>query len=400
LSFSREGEVVFLPLGSMEELRRWLRAAEEEQHILKVAHVQKLAWLRGNFWRNWVIVVCYEVDYNPNNVAATRVFLYNTETRTERKWRAWSEHARSGEVFVSERGDWVAVSMRKFIKKNHFATAIQIGNLLKREELEITSLEVREEVGNIAWDWHNNRFAVIHEDEATKKGINVRYAVSFYEITTRNKSIEYAKLGEIKDNLQNRVVLASNGNFFALYNITEESPEKGKFSLGMITRETVKGKRTYNFEFTRQNMIVNGMNFFQVDASGRFVLLGTEKGYQIWNFIGESVTKDTLQKNIHDVQWRPRVFSQLPDAEEKALLEQEKEVRKKYEEMDDRRINALKYQKEEAKQKQKAAFLQFVDKKQQWFRQFAERRQTQLGFKEFEARTDRYEVEEGFIDLQ
>jgi hypothetical protein len=59
LSFSREGEVVFLPLGSMEELRRWLRAAEEEQHILKVAHVQKLAWLRGNFWRNWVIVVSY-----------------------------------------------------------------------------------------------------------------------------------------------------------------------------------------------------------------------------------------------------------------------------------------------------------------------------------------------------
>jgi hypothetical protein len=87
--------------------------------------------------------------------------------------------------------------------------------------LEITSLEIKEEVGNVSWDWQNNRFAVINEDESTKKGINVRYAVSFYEMITRNKSIEIGKIGEIKDNLQNRVVLAGNGNFFALYNITE-----------------------------------------------------------------------------------------------------------------------------------------------------------------------------------
>jgi hypothetical protein len=40
----------------------------------------------------------------------------------------------------------------------------------------------------VSWDWQNNRFAVINEDES-KKGINVRYAVSFYEISTRNKSL-------------------------------------------------------------------------------------------------------------------------------------------------------------------------------------------------------------------
>lgn len=73
---------------------------------------------------------------------------------------------------------------------------------------------------SINWDWHNNRFAVVSEDESTKKGINVRFIVSFYEIAQKNKSIEIIKIGEIKDNLQNRVVLSSNGNFFALYNIT------------------------------------------------------------------------------------------------------------------------------------------------------------------------------------
>jgi len=62
------------------------------------------------------------------------------------------------------------------------------------------------------------------------------------------------------------------------------------------------------------------MNFFQVEASGRFVLLGTEKGYQIWSFIGESVSKDTLQKTIYDVQWRPRVFNLLPENEERKLM--------------------------------------------------------------------------------
>ena len=81
--------------------------------------------------------------------------------------------------------------------------------------------------------------------------------------------------------------MTSNGTFFALYNITEESAEKGRFSLGLITRESKeKGKKVLNFEFTKQNLMVNGMNFFQADPSGRFILLGTEKGYQIWNMIG------------------------------------------------------------------------------------------------------------------
>jgi hypothetical protein len=32
---------------------------------------------------------------------------------------------------VSEKGEWVAISLRKFIKKGHFATVIQIANLTK-----------------------------------------------------------------------------------------------------------------------------------------------------------------------------------------------------------------------------------------------------------------------------
>ena len=81
------------------------------------------------------------------------------------------------------------------------------------------------------------------------------------------------------------------------------------------------------------------MNFFSVDQSGRFILLATEKGYQIWNFIGDNITKDTLQKNIHDVQWRPWMFNRLADDKEKLMLEKEKDIRKRWEEFDDRRID-------------------------------------------------------------
>lgn len=218
LAVIQQHEIAVYGLSSVEELKRQVRLPEEEQSLLKAAHVQKIEWLRQS---PWMIVMCYELDYNPVNMSATRIFLYNHETRQERRWRAWSEHAKNGEIFVSERGDWVAISLKKFLKRNHFATVIQVANLLRREEpLEIVSVEVKEEVDSVSWDWHNNRFAVVSEDEATKKGINVRFVVSFYEILQRNKSIEILRVGEIRDNLQNRVVLASNGNFFALYNIT------------------------------------------------------------------------------------------------------------------------------------------------------------------------------------
>jgi hypothetical protein len=179
-------EVTFYKLTTVEDLRRQIRASEEEQHIIKAIYVQKVAWLKS---KNDIIVMCYEPDYNPMSAAATRIFLYNVETKVERKWRAWSEHAKNGEIFVSEKGEWVAIALRKFIKKGHFATSIQIGNLVKREEpIEISSIELKEDVGNISIDSYNNRMAVIHKDE-TFKSINVRYIVNFYELSIKQKSL-------------------------------------------------------------------------------------------------------------------------------------------------------------------------------------------------------------------
>lgn len=91
-------------------------------------------------------------------------------------------------------------------------------------------------MGNISFDSYNNRLGVIYKDDSIKSSINLRYIVSFYELSTRNQTIEVHKVGEIPNNLQNRVIMTSNGSFFALYNITDESAERGRFSLGLITR--------------------------------------------------------------------------------------------------------------------------------------------------------------------
>ena len=62
------------------------------------------------------------------------------------------------------------------------------------------------------------------------------------------------------------------------------------------------------------------------------------------------------------------------------MLEQEKEIRKRYELADDKRLNSLKYEWEEAKKKRKENFLAFVANKQKWFKGFAAEREKMLGF--------------------
>lgn len=129
LAVALNHEVAFYKMSTVDELIKEIRAPEEEQHIIKAIFVQKVAWLKS---KNDIIVMCFEPDYNPISVSATRIFLYNSETRVEKKWRAWGEHAKNGEIYVSERGEWVAISLRKFMKKGHFTTSVQIANLTKK----------------------------------------------------------------------------------------------------------------------------------------------------------------------------------------------------------------------------------------------------------------------------
>lgn len=77
-----------------------------------------------------------------------------------------------------------------------------------------------------------------------------------------------------------------------------------------------KDKRQTNIEWVKENIMIHQLNFFKMDESGRFVLLGTEKSYQIWNMAGEMLFKDTLIKIINNLEWRPRTTRSLNEEEE------------------------------------------------------------------------------------
>lgn len=57
--------------------------------------------------------------------------------------------------------------------------------------------------------------------------------------------------------------------------------------------------------------MIHQLCFFKIDSSGRFVLLGTEKSYQVWTIIGEIIFKDTLGKTVNNLEWRPRMIKNL-----------------------------------------------------------------------------------------
>lgn len=67
----------------------------------------------------------------------------------------------------------------------------------------------------------------------------------------------------------------------------------------------------------KENIDIAYMNFFNMDPTGRFILLGTDKSYQIWSLAGEMVHKDIFSQEIFDAQFRPRFKRNLNAEKEK-----------------------------------------------------------------------------------
>lgn len=132
--------------------------------------------------------------------------------------------------------------------------------------------------------------------------------------------------------------MGQNGTYFALYNISSESSGRDKYSLGFIGKDQ---KKKYQAELFKENSEVSYMTFFFMEQSGRFVILGTDKMFQIWNMAGELVFKNNETMDIKNVQFRPRYITNVSKEEEKQLAEREKDLKAKYSEMDFKRTNEI-----------------------------------------------------------
>ena len=312
---------------------------------------------------------------------SSKIFFINTKTKEERKWRAIGQHIKKVEVAMSENNEWIAVSFKKIQKRNLHDSVIYVVNLLKREvETEVISID--KNLASISWDKVNSRFGVVYEVPSAVKNDNVLYGVNFYQITTsrEKKTQNVHKICEIDTTVANRLLLAQNGVYFALYNVTSDSPGRYKFTLGYFGKEQKSKKITV--EIAKKDIEVSYMKFFEMDPSGRFIILGTDKAYHIWSMAGELIVKDVFNAPIFNVHFRPRYMEHLPMDGEKKLLAQEKDIKKKYEEEDEKRMNFLVYEREKQKQEQRVKFREFLARKKEWFAQFKELRNAARGFSE------------------
>ena len=254
-------------------------------------------------------------------------------------------------------------------------------------------MEIKENVVNISWDRNNNRFGVVYEIAGAVKSDHVQFGVGFYQINTSKdkKTQTVQKICEIKTTPANRLILSQNGNYFALYNISIESSGRYKFTLGYFGKDQKTKKPTV--EIVKENIEISYMKFFEMDASGRFIILGTDKAYYIWSMTGELIYKDIFTCPIFNVHFRPRYLTHLSVEEEKKMLDREKEIKKKYEEEDEKRLNVLKYEKERLKKEQRAKFKEYLANKRQWFATFKEKRDQIRGFKEEDpkVKSEKYE---------
>lgn len=66
----------------------------------------------------------------------------------------------------------------------------------------------------------------------------------FYQIVTKDKIQQAVKFAEIPVTPTNRVIVAQNGTFFALYNISPLTWGKYKYSVGSFTRDPKTKKLT------------------------------------------------------------------------------------------------------------------------------------------------------------
>lgn len=239
---------------------------------------------------------------------------------------------------------------------------------------------MKDNVVSVSWDKQNGRFGLVYELVSNVKNDRIQYGVGFYQIVTKkDKSQNVEKIGTIGTTPTNRLVLTQNGTYFALYNISIESSGRYKFTLGCFGKDQ---KKKTTLEIIKENVEVAYMKFFDVDMSGRFILLGTDKAYHIWSMAGEMVCKDIFTCPIFNVKFRPRYMSHLPFEGEKKLAEKEKDIKKKYEEEDEKRINFLKYEKEKHKKEQREKFKEFLKAKKTWFAQFEGKRDAYRGFSE------------------
>lgn len=359
--------------------------ATSKRASLAIPNIQQIEWAPT---KNLLLIAAY-----PNQSSTTtnksenwgKVFVleFSREegsanvNRRDLKWKTITWEYNNVKIY------WEPTSLRVVLVFNKLkgkkgSTVLQIGEIGS----QTISIEEHEfnDVKCVNIDDEAKKIAIVIPDPAQTnvQSGTIRYNVDIYRIDEQSKGKVFQKVGSLTDKTLSHVVWAVNGTFFALVNTDKMSANIGFLEFAFI-KSNQKGE--HSLEVIKNHKIPY-MIYAAWDPSGKSLVTFTEKGhYIIWNGYGEPIYKDNLPV-LNQILWRPKPRVVLPAPNLSKILKDFKKVTEKYEQDDDKIINAEEYAKKKVREEQTQAFVAYLSKKRTQWQQTKQKRVGLLGFDE------------------
>jgi len=253
-------------------------------------------------------------------------------------------------------GDFLCVKVDRVTKsKKQTSSNLEIFRV-REKDIPVEVVEVKESILAFAWEPKGERFAVITTSDpnftsATPGSTTLKTSASFY----------YLDKGKGKDTLQSFKVIKTLAGKSC--NTIFWSPKGRNVVLATLRSQTVWDLEFYDLDFeplesaaakvptggekdpsAYLQLLAAGEHYgvtdIEWDPSGRFVATSAsvwrhtmENGYQIWDFKGQMLYKETLEK-FKQLVWRPRPKTLLSKEQIKNIRKNLREYSSRFEEMD------------------------------------------------------------------
>ncbi|KAG0253123.1 Translation initiation factor 3 subunit b [Mortierella polycephala] len=253
-------------------------------------------------------------------------------------------------------GDFLCVKVDRHAKNKK----ITYSNLeifrVREKDIPVEVVEVKESILAFAWEPKGERFAVI-----TTSDPNFTAAVPGSTTLKTSASFYYLDKGKGKDTLQSfKVIKTLTGKSC---NTIFWSPKGRNVVLATLRSQTVWDLEFYDLDFeplesaaakvptggekdpaAYLQLLSSGEHYgvtdIEWDPSGRFVVTSAsvwrhtmENGYQIWDFKGQMLYKETLEK-FKQLVWRPRPKTLLSKDQIKNIRKNLRDYSIRFEEQD------------------------------------------------------------------
>eukprot|EP01016_Furgasonia_blochmanni_P006122 TRINITY_DN1243_c0_g1_i3.p1 TRINITY_DN1243_c0_g1~~TRINITY_DN1243_c0_g1_i3.p1 ORF type:complete len:815 (+),score=365.10 TRINITY_DN1243_c0_g1_i3:96-2540(+) len=354
----------------------------QKKSMIRVPNIQSFAWSPT---ANTLAVAAHATpkERETNANVSSKIMIIDIPSRKDRKWRAIPWDMRNVEFFWDAQGSFVIARQERLKNKKPMFDMIHVG-YFKKNEIDISDKEYGEKVRNIIPDASARRLAVVlPEIDPSKENVasgQLKYDINILKIDEENNTLHIRDLGRLSKRVSSEVYWSSSGLFFTVANTEQSNPNLGQIEFCYL--KSLTSPPFAQIESCKTTT-VNYLTQVAWDPSGRFLTTFSARTgtYTIWNGFGETIYRDTLN-DLTQLLWRPRPRSLLTPEKEAELAANLKNATKKYEEYDDKIVNAHKYEMERKRKEKKEEFLTYLKTKKAAWENSREERSQLLGFDE------------------